>query len=303
MFFTLRMRAHLATGDSAAAYEDFEDSFQAYRAQINQPGFLASSMRVHAARSLIAGVGGGMQNHEWPETECRKIVAALSTIRIWDDWAFALAGERGSVNTMYESWLTAPLWKRGDLFAGYCWNHNNRAIVGLIPRGWVRDSQLRHNQYFDELLARVDTGHQTFDPDGQTPSSPTNLSGPLDRYHYLLYYFSGASYESIQIRFAGVQVLLDEARIACALELFRARHQVYPEKLDELKPEFIPALPTDFYNRYAPYRYQRIGKSSYRLYSVGRNRTDEGGVIAPNQAEWNQLDAVWPYAPDQFRDE
>jgi len=78
--------------------------------------------------------------------------------------------------------------------------------------------------------------------------------------------------------------------------LFRAKHQSYPEKLDELAPEFIPALPTDIYSR-APFQYQRVGKSTYRLYSVGRNRTDEGGAVSPNQSEWNQLDAVWPYAP------
>ncbi len=295
MVFTLRMRAHLAMGDSAAAYEDFEDGLQAYRALIHQPGLNGRVTHTYALQTLINGMGGGLQSHEWSAVECRKIQATLSAIRIWDDWAFALSSERASVNTHYESWMKTPLWKRGNQLGSY-WSNTNRSIISVIPRGWIRDSQRLQNQYFDELLARVDTANQTFNPDGQTPSAASNFSSPIDQYHYLFYYVTGANYETIQARFAGVAVLLDEARIACALELFRAKHQAYPEKLGELMPEFIQTLPTDIYSR-APYRYQRLGKSSYRLYSVGRNRTDEGGAMSPNQSEWNQLDAVWPYAP------
>ena len=40
----------------------------------------------------------------------------------------------------------------------------------FIPKRIYRDNQLRQNQYFDELLARVSEDGKRFDPDGPTPS-------------------------------------------------------------------------------------------------------------------------------------
>jgi len=47
----------------------------------------------------------------------------------------------------------------------------------------------------------------------------------------------------------------------------------------------------------APYRYQRVGEASFRLYSVGENREDDGGKVDPHQQASKQLDIIWLYAP------
>ena len=63
-------------------------------------------------------------------------------------------------------------------------------------------------------------------------------------------------------------------------------------------PSFIAAAPNDVYAS-APYRYRRIGETSFQLYGVGKNRKDDGGFIAPRLPENQQLDAIWLYAPSR----
>ncbi|MBC7821910.1 MAG: hypothetical protein IAG10_33910 [Planctomycetaceae bacterium] len=64
-----------------------------------------------------------------------------------------------------------------------------------------------------------------------------------------------------------------------ALELFSREHGHYPEKLDELVPDFLPAVPDD---NHAPpktaLRYQRDANGAL-IYSVGDNGTDDGGLF------------------------
>ena len=64
-----------------------------------------------------------------------------------------------------------------------------------------------------------------------------------------------------------------------ALELFAREHGHYPEKLEELVPDFLPTVPED---THAPPKtaltYRRDGDEAL-IYSVGDNITDDGGVF------------------------
>ncbi len=64
-----------------------------------------------------------------------------------------------------------------------------------------------------------------------------------------------------------------------ALELFAREHGHYPEKLEELVPDFLPTVPED--NHTPPktaLRYRRDGDGAL-IYSVGDNGTDDGGLF------------------------
>lgn len=72
---------------------------------------------------------------------------------------------------------------------------------------------------------------------------------------------------------------LDAAKVAVALEAHRRATGAYPASLDELIPRSLPAMPIDRYDG-KPLRYAlRDGRPV--VYSVGSDRTDEGGVIPP----------------------
>jgi hypothetical protein len=73
-----------------------------------------------------------------------------------------------------------------------------------------------------------------------------------------------------------------------ALERFRLAHGDYPQKLDELTPEFLKSLPEDPWSG-KPLGYVRVDpkrdrlKRTFLLYSVGNDRTDNGGSWYPQQ--------------------
>ncbi|MCP4592812.1 MAG: hypothetical protein GY842_18920 [bacterium] len=65
-------------------------------------------------------------------------------------------------------------------------------------------------------------------------------------------------------------------RIMVALNRFRQARQRYPERLEELVPAFIAALPTDPFCD-SSYGYRRVETDDYLLYCCGRDGDDDGG--------------------------
>jgi hypothetical protein len=59
------------------------------------------------------------------------------------------------------------------------------------------------------------------------------------------------------------------------LSMFHKQHGRYPARLEELVPVFIKKVPTDIYSE-KTIRYIQRG-DGFSLYSVGRNRQDDGG--------------------------
>jgi hypothetical protein len=65
------------------------------------------------------------------------------------------------------------------------------------------------------------------------------------------------------------------ASVALAVEKYRVERNLIPEQLAALVPEFLPEVPTDPFDG-ASLRYRKTD-TGYILYSVGRNRCDDGG--------------------------
>jgi hypothetical protein len=66
------------------------------------------------------------------------------------------------------------------------------------------------------------------------------------------------------------------------LARYRTKHGVYPATLEELVPEFLTSIPHDL--RYdTPWGYRLLENDEHRrpflLYSYGKNRVDDGGVV------------------------
>ncbi len=73
------------------------------------------------------------------------------------------------------------------------------------------------------------------------------------------------------------------ADTALAIEQFRRANGKLPESLDELVPEFLAAIPMDPMDG-EPLRYV-VNDDGDLLYSVGRNRVDDGGVVGDEQLD------------------
>jgi hypothetical protein len=104
------------------------------------------------------------------------------------------------------------------------------------------------------------------------------------------------------------RVLADRrlAATALALRLYAAEHAGnYPESLDELVPNYLPALPKDpFATGGKPLSYSTAADPKEPIvYSVGQNGTDGGGSTAPNNprragiSRWETDDVVLRMRP------
>ena len=79
--------------------------------------------------------------------------------------------------------------------------------------------------------------------------------------------------------------------MALALEKHRLRHGSYPESLDGLDADILPAVPPDPMIG-EPMRY-RAEEAGFLLYSVGLNRRDDGGEHGGRNDPEDRDDIAW----------
>lgn len=72
------------------------------------------------------------------------------------------------------------------------------------------------------------------------------------------------------------QARLAITRVAFGLELFRLEHGQYPESLDALSPTILKTVPPDPFTG-KPLIFRRDEATGFIVYSLGDNRTDDGG--------------------------
>jgi hypothetical protein len=84
---------------------------------------------------------------------------------------------------------------------------------------------------------------------------------------------------------------LNQVSVSCALERYRLAQNEYPESLAALMPQYLKALPIDFFSG-EPLKYRRTSADEFILYSVGRNAQDDGGRLGKTLLE-REGDWVW----------
>lgn len=69
--------------------------------------------------------------------------------------------------------------------------------------------------------------------------------------------------------------------VALALRAYHLEKGSYPNQLSQLTPDYIKAIPADGFGAGEALRYKKEG-ASYRLWSIGPDKTDDGGKPADN---------------------
>ena len=152
-----------------------------------------------------------------------------------------------------------------------------------LPRGWVFHVMVRVNEYYDWLLAHfeipADGTRAAFLPSGikfaEWSDAHSGHSG-LRKVSDDLTSSLCRSFEAAFKKHLAQNTRMQEARIACALERFRHANGAFPEKLDQLVPDFVEALPEDPFDQ-KPLRYRRNADGGYDVWSIGPDRRDDGG--------------------------
>ena len=91
------------------------------------------------------------------------------------------------------------------------------------------------------------------------------------------------------------QVKKHQMEIACALERHFHDHATYPEKLQNLVPDYLATVPIDIDDQ--PMRYRQTSDGRYAIYSVGIDLKDDGGAARGTKPfrEDYKGDWTWEY--------
>ena len=100
------------------------------------------------------------------------------------------------------------------------------------------------------------------------------ISRPISEYAYP-FFFDGW-FRLLQNHFR-MRALRRMAGVALAIQLYERQHDRRPDRLDQLIPDFLTAIPVDPFSADGrPIKYSRDGGRD-RVYSVGSNGVDDGG--------------------------
>jgi hypothetical protein len=153
------------------------------------------------------------------------------------------------------------------------------SVLRFVPSGWFYQNMLTISRMYQAFIEpAVDTRvHRVFPEISedferaieQMPKGPYTLAAKVT-----LPALGNAVRKS-----ARMQTYVDAARVACALERYRLANNTLPDTLETLVPALLPAIPADVIDG-KPLRYRKNADGGYILYSIGWNKTDDGGQLA-----------------------
>ena len=105
----------------------------------------------------------------------------------------------------------------------------------------------------------------------------TLASSLTARFYYMYTFLLAPAYQQATAAFARNAAEVDSADAAIAAELYRRKNGKWPTKLDDLVPEFLPAVPTDPFTNLP--LVMKASAESCKVYSVGPDGVDHGGNL------------------------
>jgi hypothetical protein len=171
-------------------------------------------------------------------------------------------------------------------------------FLRFAPRGWAYQNMAIHVQLLQPVVESHDVDRQQIFPDKVTEAGAKmdDVLKHFSPYTYLEAAFLPNYSRAIQT-LAHRQTTAHQAQIVCALERYRLAHGNYPDRLDDLVPQFIGKLPNDVIGG-QPLKYRRLAEPAggFQLYSVGWNQVDDSGKVVgkDRRLQLEEGDWVWP---------
>lgn len=161
-----------------------------------------------------------------------------------------------------------------------------KARLYLYSNGAIFNNYSGH---MDRMIARA---HQPYVQQGPSPSTPND---PISEIFLPVFEQAGSKAVTTETQDA---LLL----VALALHAYQQEQGKYPQKLDALVPRYLSQLPADPFGQ-GTFAYQRTG-DKYLLYSVGPDKTDDGGrpIDDPSKTSSPNSDARYFVQPDSRGD-
>ena len=301
--FTLRAIARMETGQADAALEDFRTAWTFAESPKDEPLLISQLVRYASLTTALQPVWEGITRHHWAPAHLESIQQLLSTADMVPGIHRALAGERVLIQSIVAMVLASAEGRRElasmlDSLAtttggseGGGWGS---LYASWAPRGWLLASTAEASKALRQI--------ETASPEqllGLINTWPPNPPSDSKRFLFYQTYFSQNNSDENLVHSilkgyrAQAQVRL--AQTACALERHRLSTGAYPERLEDLVPRWIAAVPADPIDQ-QPLRYRREDGDRFRLWSVAANARDDGGQqIVDKEVALRAVDWVWAW--------
>jgi hypothetical protein len=297
--FELRAQALLALDRPDEALAEIRNIIRAAESLKEQPAFLLGFQRFGFFERALDVSDQGLRANKWTASHLKTLSDSFSTTNELASWKVSINGQRCLIN----HYLNQGMSNDSDYFllmVGELYGFGRSpfdSLLRIAPRGWVRQGEVETNRRIDLNLERIDSVGELVDPHfGEAPpkSYSKHLTGilPADRLAdvcTITPYFSHRPFE--------LHVRVQQFVILAALFRYRETHGELPESLNQLVPSLFKVVPHDIMDG-QPMRYRRLENGGCLLWSIGKNRVDDGGVKAdPKHHRSNAPDWVSELPP------
>jgi hypothetical protein len=296
---SVRIKANLLIGQPDTAMRDLRVMAQLMKYQEDwTPTLVAAMIRVAVAGLYVDTLGEGLAEGLWPERHWEVIQEQLRGWDLLKTYAYAMrGGERAGMLKIIERFKAATL---AALVVGTFKEGRGSLGLLLLPRGWHCINQALIARLQQMVLEGVDATNQRIDT-GQQARALRAVEEELSRlrpWNRIVRLVVPNHARAVQAT-ARNQMLVNQARVACALERYRQAAGQYPESLEALMPRFLDKLPHELTSG-QPLKYRRTPDGRFTLYSVGWNGKDDQGVAHSQPwrpPERGPDDWPWVYVP------
>lgn len=297
----LRITARLAAGQTNQAAADLRCAFRLSQVLATEPLLISQLVRLAQSSLALASLQAGLEVHAWSDADLAEF---QRTIRSWDFLAGAqraFVGERAGANATLDAMVGQP--ELAESLLGDP-SGTPASSIRRIPRGFIRQNQVALNRHHTAVLQELRSYRPTgdlralLDRLGRIHDQTLAESGGWSPYRIFIRLLIPATRNAVE-KMARAEALAGLGDLACALERHRLAHGSHPATLAELDSRFLAGPARDPLTSQLP-AYERLADGTYRLWSVGVDGRDDGGVWKKSRSG-PELDLPWPRRGDEFR--
>jgi hypothetical protein len=292
----IRASANLAAGNSEAASRDVMLALRLVESLRDEHFLISYVVQIACFQITAQPVWEGMILQRWNDVQLQAIQQHVTRLDFLKSLQHALDTERAASLTTID-WIKSA--KSGQRFealgepAGAI-GESSLNIATFMPRGWWDMEKIGYARLFEHgtspLVRALQSG--TFaSADDPLPEKPAHQGFSAVWHHELMASLLLPSLDRVQRKTGIGQALADEIVVACALERARLADGSHPQSLAALTPKYLSQPRRDVMTG-EPLIYRKE-LDGYVLYSVGWNRTDDGG--APGKVLLDEQSGDWPW--------
>jgi hypothetical protein len=221
-----------------------------------------------------------LRDPDFTEAQYREAIETLAAMDIQTSWKRAMEGERCMLLAVYQRIMAEGDVTYFDMDSGELRRPGPLAkAFGWSIRPWMKLVEAKCIDLMGEDISAPWLDTQT----GKRLNVEISRS-PFRLFDMLMPCFDkNYSLAAIARR--------DLACLAMALRIHKGKTGSYPKSLDELVPGALTKLPIDPYSG-GPYMYKADG-AGFKVYSVGKDRVDQGGTPPNPPGDSEHGDIVW----------